>query len=772
MALPIAVLAMAVHAPAWAAACVNDYDAWGWLRSWETQDDALTPLWCTTQAGIDGYWNALHLGDEDGTDWNGAAEGNSCNPDTHFSRVMNGAAMMDQVYYHLMSPTIGQNQYAYYWLANHVAPHSAKGYKADCGFDPTAAFNTIATHWSGSSTPTDLHYMFFWLLTANERAGTLIHECVHDWSGHIDAAQCSGMCGNSCDLSFGGSNAQTFESVYLDHSISTYRRAPGSDQLDVAHLGDLLGTGAPVCGYIPLLSPETREAAIGTLNWKLDSCFAVEGNPAPPTAEFTWASDPFWEYGNFEYSYDKMVGARWNCDEICNAAEWGSMCDAAAQPGNPAINSSNQALCNNVNGQLHTGVTPQQRASLQAQFNAQKKACVPGYSDTYLDSYCSTVSGSAADVAAIESSWNLADQPGAFDSGEVMTDCIQSYCQAHFLSQWAIDGRAACYEWDDSLGCLDAICGSLDALTADYGATSAEYFLAVQCRRHFIDNNGDASSYLDALQNQRHCDRVYTDCRNASAREDWLAAQALGGCSLVVDGVATTTGTYGLHGIASIQNYPSYGRFSVPFAQVQLDGCVAKRQSCEATEALLHKIVAEMLTITRVPYGIERLENLPDPPPYDYQNEVFHNVRQLATIAVAPPDPNSGFAPDQAIERLRHVPEANQALSIALGQQLYFAALGADSARASVFGAAKIHAFEDAEIPLDATESRAQATFREQLMAGKATREKLGSNAAMTLYDRAVATDMEAFFSFLKALQTATSIDEVDAAYDALDLAI
>jgi hypothetical protein len=204
---------------------------------------------------------------------------------------------------------------------------------------------------------------------------------------------------------------------------------------------------------------------------------------------------------------------------------------------------------------------------------------------------------------------------------------------------------------------------------------------------------------------------------------------------------------------------------------VQLDQCEAVLEACEANEAMLHELIAEMLAVTRVPYGFEWLEGMSDPPPYDVQSEVFKNVRQLAQIAITP-DTGSGFTPAQAIERLRHVPEANQALSIALGQQLYFAALGADSARASVFGASRIGYYAGAAVPVDAHETSAQAALRQQLTAGKATREKLGSTAAMTLYDRAAATNMEAFFTFLKALQTATSLDQIDAAYDALDAAI
>lgn len=767
------VLAATLFAPAPAAACVNDYDNWGWLQPDETQDDELTGRWCTTQEGINAYWYALNLDDGDGSNWNTLAEGNSCNPNTHFARVMNGAYMMDFVYYNLLSPTLGQNQYAYYWLVNHVSPHSEAGYQAGCNFNPAETVHVIASNPSGTSDPTNLYYMFFWLLTANERASTLVHEAVHDWSSHIEPESCNNACGRSCDVSFGPSNAQTWDIVYLDHSVSAYRRADGSDQLDVAHLGDLLGTGEQVCGYIPVLSPETRRAAVDTMAWKFDSCFSQAGNPEPPTTVVTWASDPFWEYGDYEYDYDKMVGARWSCDEICDAAEWGSKCDAAAQPGNSAVNTYNQALCNDFNGQLHQGVTPQQRATLANQFSWQKHACVPGYSDAYLDSYCSTASTNASNVAAVESNWNLPDQPGAFDSGEAMLDCVQTYCQSRFLSQWAFDARAACYEWDDSLGCLDAICGSLAELTTDYGATSAEYFAAVQCRRHFIDHNGDASEYLDALENQGGCDRVYTDCRNDVARTEWLAAQGLGECSLVSDGVATTTHTYGLGAIATVNAFDSYARFAAVHAGVAVDGCVAKREMCEATQALLHRIVAEMLTETKIPYAIERLLNLPDPPPYDRQEQVFQNVRVLADIATSSPfGTTGGMTPAQAIDRLRKVPEANQALSIALGQQLYFATLGADSSRANVFGAAKIHAFEGATMPTDAFETRAQGALRLQLTAGKATREKLSSATAAALYDQAASSNVEALFTFVKAMQTATSLGEVDAAYDTLDAAI
>jgi hypothetical protein len=766
-----AALAAALFAPAPAAACVNDYDNWGWLQANETQDDEMTERWCHSQQSIDAYWGALNLGDGDGSNWFNAAEGNSCNPNTHFSRVMNAAYIMDFVYYSLLSPTLGQNQYAFYWLVNHVSPHSANGYLVGCNYDPTVNIHTVASNPSGGDDPTNLFFMFFWKLTANDRASTLVHEAVHDWIGHVAPELCGNKCGASCDVSFGPSNAQTWDVTYLDHSVSAYRRADGSDQLAVAHLGDLLGTGAEVCGYIPVLSPEARQSAVDRMNWKFTSCFAAPVTAPPPTSYFSLASDPFWEYGNYEYGYDKAVGARWSCAEICNAAEWGSKCDPAAQPGNAAVNSFNQALCNEENGQLHAGVTPQQRYALVSDFNQRKQGCVPGYSDSYLTGYCGGVSSSAVNVAGLEAAWNLADQPGVFDSGEAMLDCVKSYCQGQYSAQWATNARTACYEWDDSLGCLDAICGSLDQLTTDYGATSQEYFTSVQCRRHFIDHAGDASEYFDAQQNQAHCDRVSTDCRNADARADWLTAKGLGQCSLY-SAVAATGGTYDLGAIASIKNYPSYGRFASAHASVSLDQCVAVQQACEATEAMLHKILAEMLAVTRVLYGIERLRDLPDPPPYDIQSEVFQNVRELARIASAAPDPASGFTPEQAIERLRHVPEANQALSIALGQQLYFAVLGADSARESVFGAAKIHAFEGATRPPDPLETGAQTALVQQLDAGKATRERVTSAAAMTLYSQAPGTNMDAFFVYLNALQIATSLDEVDAAYAALDAAI
>lgn len=754
-----------------ARACTNDYEGWGWTAPDMSMDDVIIQYWCgsNAQANANHYWNSLQLG-ETGDYWGDLAAGeggvNCGNPNTHLIRLYNGAAAMDAVYAHMDNTTLNQS-WRYNWLVDLVHPYSGAGYKATCDCCGIVASNP---------TPfgaTKLHYVFFWQRSAPGRASTLIHEAVHDFEGHLDDDECAA--GGSCDTKFGDSNAQTWQIIYLDHAIGTYWKA-SDGELDVINYGD------DVCGYRPFLTEEVRYNAIWLANTKFDNNFHETGSPRPSGLGYVAQTGPLWKYGGWEYASDKNLGARWKCESVCDPADYlpggAAACNEEYQSGNYLVNSGNHQRCLAANAGVAAGVTPSERVQLVNQFNSGKQKCIPGVSSEYLFEYCEDRYTEAANVAELEASWDIPDQPGYFDSGAALMACTRTYCESVFTETWVQPAREACYEWSDAeYGCMDAVCGSLDELGSDPGEESLPYFGAVQCRRHFIDNDGNAYGYFDHQSADDKCERNYIACRNAAAHQDWLDGKALGECNLTLTFPGAGLGPSGIANYdvfaSSIVGTVSLGTFKDFTTAALVDDCMAGKQLCEKLRELAARVSADFIAVSDVPARIQLLADLPDPPPYEsYANAVDDNMLGVAAVAASPAEATESFSQYDAARKLGETPEMLHSMSKALGKPTFFAVFGTQDL-APVFGASTVAAYGDqsglAEIVALDSDTAAQTAALAPLADARLTRERVESVETAMLVAQAFNNLGETnFYEFIQSVNAATTHADLEFVLDEL----
>ncbi len=761
------------------AICYNDYDAWGWLDAPDTMDDELTPFWCTDYTKITNYWNALDLGDPDGTDWNWSTGGDWCNPNGHTTRLINAAIVMDFITSDTLAPTLELYTSDYYWLGDLVMPHSrGNGYSSDCDHD-----GAIASNPQADDEPTQLHYAFFWQLAAAERAGTLVHEVVHDWTGaHMDPEFCFGKCGNSCDPSYGGDNPQTIEIYFLHDAVAAFRRCADRDETQVFHLGDALGTGLPICGFLPRLSPETRWRAASTILAKLENCFAYRdvGRANPPTSVWYPTTNLFWDYGGAEFPFDQDNLTRWVCGQLCDENVDGTACDEQAQPGNVAINAFNREHCALANAQVHEGVTANEWVTLQSQYTFGKSACIPGYSAAYVAAYCADLSAAAGNVADIEAAWDLADYPGAFDSGWHMRQCMGAFCTAHFDPAWEEPAMDVCYEWDDPIGCTAYLCGSLTELAADYGATSSAYFSGVQCRKHLLSSSADPGECPAPPGDAGPCEEEYIACRNLdpppaepSPYDEWVAAQAAGTCSLVIPGPngsqPSTNGNYDLGALHDIRDITSYRDFTATHQGISLHPCMGEYLTCKSTIRSQVDLLARLVDVSDFRWAEPTEPGVPGPrQPGWNEGEVLRNVETLAGFVVLD-DEEEGLGRAEALDRLLTNPESILGLAQRAGPEVFFGAVGADARHEGLFGSERVAEFSDAVVSPLLGRSATERQLLTGLARGREVRDQLGSAAAVELYTRAAESQPGAYYSFLHTVANAESAEAASEAYTALE---
>jgi hypothetical protein len=715
-----------------------------------TMDGEVAKVWCPSS--WDTYWNALYLSEE--SEWADLTESgsNHCRKDNLVVRMINSAVILDMIT--AAHKTTSLNLARFDWLWDHVEPHSSSGYDTTCE-------NKIATNDAGA---TSIH-LGFWTKSVAYRGAVLVHEAVHDWSSHIDDDECDN--GGSCDDAFGNSNANTWTVIYYDHAIDSYRLRPSSTELLAVNFGN------DVCGFMPLLSEFERSDVLQKSLNKLTGGFAEK----PPQSQWpvtvgTRASDPDWDYGGINYEADHFFSARWGCTKVCDPADYvwpngKKACNEEYQPGNLQVNQWNKAKCVAANDIVAGGVTPAERQKAAQTFNASKKSCVPGYSDAYLHQYCSTLTSSSSTVGQLDSEWQLDDEPG-FDSEQALAACERSFCDANFSPAWKATARAACYEWDDSIGCVDALCGDLTALAKTYGTTSQEYFNAVNCRRNYVEYNGSEYAYYTDPESVGPCENQYISCVNSKLHDAWVVAKQNGTCNLV-PASWQWAGNYQLKAISDLPNASDYNSYKNTYPTVDISECVMVRQLCEVLQNNISKWGAKLVAEGyQVAPAIQEKLDRPNPPPYErLATDAHQQVRDLAAIASG--KVKSDISADRALKMLTTTPQAAFILADLLGTDTYFAALGAKG-RESVFGSTVVRNARKASLCMTCAKTPAQEAILRQLAADKIVRERAESPATKTMLRRAATLlSQEERFTYMKRLAAATTGAQVNDVLNAID---
>ena len=752
--------------------CTPDYAGWGMIDSTTSMDGVAKAFLCNSadpDALLAYYWDRLHLG-ESGDYWPAQAilEGFGCGGGSNgaLTRLIDAAAGIDMVWNALHSTTLGQAPWAYQFM-DFLYNYGHEGFEAEaCTNDDVVAANP----YFGA---TKLHYKFFFTYDVFTRAGTLIHEVSHEFVSHADpecGASCIGNGGKgSCDEAYGLKNAQTWDIRFLDQAVQSYRRDGGSPDLKVRNYGN------DVCGWIPLLSEQARLSSASLVKWKLDQCFnnMFLMDTLPMSVGVFPSSNAGSSYGGWQYTVDQYYQARWVCGKVCDPAEhvWPDgvdSCNSDWQPGNYDINNKNRAMCEAANAKVDAGVTPAQLDMLRKSLNYYQ--CLAGISDSYVAGYCEDLEAKVADVPALEAAWNLPDVPGSFDSGEALGGCVRTYCQSNFDPAWVSAARQACYEWDgDSLGCLASVCPSMSETKAQYGADSREYFRAIQCVRHFVENAGDPAGYKapDDI-----CGKEYFDCREVEAFNAWMDGKAVGKCGLMTaDATApaapVSIGRWELGVLADLKSAPSYATFHTQHYASVIDSCMIGEATCEAMRDILHGLAAKMVTVSKIPLGILQDHSLPDPAPDQAYRGVDANVRALASIVAGRvQDPTLDAV--QAVRRLGRNAEANWSMSRGIGAQAWFALMG-DKGAADVFGKTMAQTLAGSEFPVTTAASPEQQQQMAGLQAGRTVRLRVESFETVALFQTAASSALQSdLFTYVQAVVGASTVEGIDAALDAL----
>jgi hypothetical protein len=717
-----------------------------------TMDAEVAAVWCPSSWNT--YWNALHLDEEsEWTDFKASGSG-QCWQNNLDVRMMNAAAILDMITN--ARKTTSLNLAKFDWLWDHVALHSDSGYDTTCENG-----SAIATNDAGA---TSIH-LGFWKKSVGYRGAVLVHEAVHDWSSHVGDDECYAK--GSCDDEFGKSNANTWTVVYYDHAVASYKLRPASTELLPVNFGN------DMCGYMPLLSPFEREDMRAKMEKKLNESFAT---PPPysqwPVTEGKRGSEPGWDYGGNNFEVDHFLGTRWGCTKVCDPNDYvwpngNKACDESHQPGNQQVNQSNKAKCVAANALIAAGVTPAQRQQAAQQLKNTTQSCVPGYSDAYLDQYCANLTGTSSTVPQLESKWDLDDEP-SFDSGQALAACERSFCDVKFKPAWIAQARSACYEWNDDIGCVRAVCGDLTTLGLQYGNTSQEYFDAVNCRRNYFEHGGNANAYYTSEESGR-CELQYVACVNAKERDAWLLAKQNGTCNLVPpQGSLPWSGNYQLQAISNIANAEDYNSFQNAYPNTDISQCVLQKQLCETVEKTVskwgHKLVAEGYQVAPT---VQLQIDLPNPPPFERLSTAGHQqIRELCAVVAG--KASSAITPDQAGKMLRATPQASFILADLLGRNTYFAALGA-SGREAVFGRDAVRSGTRASMCATCATTPAQETIIRELAAGKIVRERAESATIARVLRRAQKMlSQEERFGYAKRLTAATSSAEINDILDAI----
>lgn len=592
----------------------------------QTMDDMLSSIWCLGGDWEPGYLRAstdLAL-DAAGT-WGSQMSLDgfpyTCNPEGASVRLINAAEAAWQVTQSLAvttDPVINPPGAVRADWAAFLRDRTTGYVNQGC-----TGGNTLASN-PPTDDPVKLFYKFFWKLDAYTRAATLIHEATHQDVGHVKPGTCAYA--PSCDDAFGNGNAQTLDIYFMLESALAYQRQDlASTTTPKAKLLETASFGSGVCGYLPLLSPAVRAANLALAQDKISRAFESPSPALSALYSVAPSSNLLTNYGGFDFAIDATAASRWACDAPCKTADYkpggASYCDVDTRAANEAVNKANLKLCQDSIGTINAGVTQDELATATQVFHSGKKACLKGYDQSYLDAYCDLKSLSSITAQALDTSWDLPDVPGLFNSEQALKACAQKYCtdkefgavRECLREPLACYGDASCEDTLDASGCITYACGDLNEIASASGESSIEYFHAVQCRRSFLEDDtpiGIAPQVFDASD----CEQQYAMCRDLEAFDDWKARGAA--CPLV-PGVGPASGAYsGQHDFGALQaigfsdSYTTWksaalshidSAYQDQYAANFFDGCVAAYEACQSSEELLAKISAKLGALAEEP---------------------------------------------------------------------------------------------------------------------------------------------------------------------------
>jgi hypothetical protein len=170
-----------------------------------TGDDIFIGSWCS-QPTVDDLWVDFDFDRENWDD--GFGYDDACNLNLPLARTFNALGLLRLFGQSMPEGTAN-------WLPWFYAYASSEIDELD-GLCGTGTLNgTLATtYWGLGDNKTELYWGFFYGQDAPSRAGTIVHEARHAawWNGH-DGDSCA--INPSCDESWGGWRANTYEVMYL-----------------------------------------------------------------------------------------------------------------------------------------------------------------------------------------------------------------------------------------------------------------------------------------------------------------------------------------------------------------------------------------------------------------------------------------------------------------------------------------------------------------------------------------------------------------------------
>lgn len=725
-AIHLAVLTV-VASPAWAEPCPptpEAFDAWGWIDAATSGDAWISSVWCgstdggalvalpTREGVINTFIDAMGLGQNWQSSW-AQLMGDvlACDPDSWSGRFANGAFSADYVGVNRDQDTFEQSASpgalmpegdpVKLWLSRYVRYYTREeGWRPRCIASGDLAGPSDGYVYAANPNnddPNKLYYPWFWNLSAVDRASVLVHEASHEFSSHVGDTAC--LNGASCDATYGAANAQTFTITFNAQSIDAYRRRGDSRELEIYNYG------YGICGYVPLL-PETQRWGIVEKVWdRLQSVFQYP----PPQSE--WPAAAFIDFVDgsiydlaaepdglpgFAYRIDIVNNALWPCAAVCDADDYdfatkgARACNEDYQPGNAAINAHNRALCRELNTLVDAGVTPKQHADLRTRLILESDNCLSGVSEAYVAQVCAEVSAQATNVDDIEEGWSIPDQGFGFYAEDAIRDCQRSFCEARHDATWDSAAAAACYEWDDTAGCLELACGDLSALAAKYGRDSYEYFDAIVCRAS--ESNRHLAGLTEASGG---CAAAYDECVIRDRYlPSWSQQVAGGACWLETAGLTPDRDPLYRNvrqavGTLDVERFLALDRTS----NLTTSRCLMESMTCEAQQAALRGALAKMLHDEALTRPVWKRPSVPDPWEKlsgrfgrDVLAEMSKLGAELSSMSVGA---LARYAP---LARLVSTPEASVVIAELVGHDTFFAAGGARFA-AGVFEPAKIQRF-------------------------------------------------------------------------------